>query len=139
VRAVVSPRIRAYQPDLRNHQGGWNGTAWSDKHPAYENLAGPSGKGPDELFAPEINSQDTLDAGAQTGDDYTTSYTGVRTYDSMKVKAVLNWIDGYNGARTQQQSVPAIFGMSFQAVSVGQKLAKAVRTSRSSAATPTPR
>ncbi|MBU6463115.1 MAG: alkaline phosphatase family protein [Bradyrhizobium sp.] len=101
------------------------GTAWSDKHPAYENLAGPSGKGLDELFAPEINSQDTLDAGAQTGDDYTTSYTGVRTYDSMKVKAVLNWIDGYNGARTQQQTVPAIFGMNFQAVSVGQKLAKA--------------
>jgi hypothetical protein len=100
-------------------------TAWSDKHPAYEDLAGPSGTGLDELYAPEINSQDTLDHGAQTGDDYTTSYTGVRTYDSMKVKAVLNWIDGYNGARTQRQPVPAIFGMNFQAVSVGQKLAKA--------------
>src|SRR6202012_1939591 len=100
-------------------------TVWSDKHPAYEDLAGPSGKGLDELYAPEINSQDTLDQGAKTGDDYTTSYTGVRTYDSMKVKAVLNWIDGYNGARTHRQSVPAIFGMNFQAVSVGQKLAKA--------------
>jgi hypothetical protein len=100
-------------------------TAWSDKHPAYEDLAGPSGTGLDELYAPEINSQDTLDKGAQTGDDYTTSYTGVRTYDSMKVQAVLNWIDGYNGARTQKQSVPSIFGMNFQAVSVGQKLAKA--------------
>jgi hypothetical protein len=100
-------------------------TVWSDKHPAYEDLAGPSGAGLDELYAPEINSQDTLDAGAQTGDDYTTSYTGVRTYDSMKVKAVLNWIDGYDGARTQRLPVPAIFGMNFQAVSVGQKLAKA--------------
>lgn len=100
-------------------------TAWSDKHPAYEDLAGPSGKGLDELYAPEINSQDTLDAGAQAGDDYTKSYTGVRTYDSLKVQAVLNWIDGYNGSRTQRQSVPAIFGMNFQAVSVGQKLAKA--------------
>jgi Type I phosphodiesterase / nucleotide pyrophosphatase len=100
-------------------------TAWSDKHPAYEDLAGPSGTGLDELYTPEINSQDTLDSGAQTGDDYTTSYTGVRSYDSLKVKAVLNWIDGYNGARTQHQSVPAIFGMNFQAVSVGQKLAKA--------------
>jgi hypothetical protein len=97
---------------------------WSDKHPAYEDLAGPSGTGLDELYAPEINSQDTLDAGAQTGDDYTTSFTGVRTYDSMKVKAVLNWIDGYDGARTQRLPVPAIFGMNFQAVSVGQKLAK---------------
>ena len=100
-------------------------TVWSDKHPAYEDLAGPSGTGLDELYAPEINAQDTLDAGAKPGDDYTTSYTGVRTYDSLKVQAVLNWIDGKNGAGTQTQTVPAIFGMNFQAVSVGQKLAKA--------------
>lgn len=97
---------------------------WSDKHPAYEVLSGPSGKGLDELFAPEINSQDTLDPGAQPGDDYTTSYTGVRTYDTMKVKAVLNWIDGLDSTGTTKQPVPAIFGMNFQAVSVGQKLAK---------------
>ena len=100
-------------------------TAWSDKHPAYEDLSGPSGRGLDELFAPEINSQDTLDPGAQTGDDYTKSFTGVRTYDMLKVNAVLNWIDGYNSTRTAHAPVPAIFGMNFQAVSVGQKLAKA--------------
>jgi hypothetical protein len=100
-------------------------TAWSDKHPAYEDLAGPSGKGLDELFAPEINSQDTLDPGAQTGDDYTKSYTGVRTYDTLKVNAVINWIDGYDSTRTTKKGVPAIFGMNFQAVSVGQKLATA--------------
>jgi hypothetical protein len=99
-------------------------TVWSDKHPAYEDLMGPSGAGLDELYAPEINSQDTLDLGAQTGDDYTTSYTGVRTYDSLKVQAVVNWIDGFDGARTHNKPVPAIFGMNFQAVSVGQKLAK---------------
>src|SRR4029077_3775895 len=90
-----------------------------------EDLAGPSGKGLDELFAPEINSQDTLDPGAQVGDDYTASYTGVRTYDTLKVNAVLNWIDGYDSTRTTRKGVPAIFGMNFQAVSVGQKLAKA--------------
>jgi hypothetical protein len=100
-------------------------TVWSDKHPAYEDLSGPSGKGLDELFAPEINSQDMLDPGAQTGDDYTSSYLGVRTYDSLKVKAVLNWIDGWNSTHTERTPVPAIFGMNFQAVSVGQKLAKA--------------
>ena len=99
-------------------------TVWSDKHPAYEDLMGPSGAGLDELYAPEINSQDTLDPGAKPGDDYTTSFTGVRTYDSLKVQAVLNWIDGFDGARTQHLPVPAIFGMNFQAVSVGQKLAK---------------
>jgi len=100
-------------------------TVWSDKHPAYEDLAGPSGKGLDELFAPEINSQDTLDSGAQTGDDYTKSYTGVRTYDGLKVKAVLNWIDGLDSTGKTAEPVPAIFGMNFQAISVGQKLAKA--------------
>jgi len=100
-------------------------TVWSDKHPAYEDLSGPSGKGLDELFAPEINSQDLLDAGAQTGDDYTKSYTGVRTYDQIKVNAVLNWIDGYDSTRSVKKTVPAILGMNFQAVSVGQKLAKA--------------
>ena len=98
---------------------------WSDKHPAYEDLSGPSGKGLDELYAPEINAQDTLDVGAATGDDYTKSFTGVRTYDSLKVKAVLNWIDGYDGAGGKKLPVPAVFGMNFQAVSVGQKLAKA--------------
>src|ERR1700741_1728583 len=106
-------------------KGAGRRAVWSDKHPAYEDLAGPSGTGLDELYAPEINSQDTLDQGAKTGDDYTTSYTGVRTYDSMKVQAVLDWIDGYDGARTQRLPVPAIFGMNFQAVSVGQKLATA--------------
>jgi hypothetical protein len=100
-------------------------TVWSDKHPAYEDLSGPSGKGLDELFAPEINSQDTLDPGAKVGDDYTTSYIGVRTYDTLKVNAVVNWIDGYDSTRTTKKGVPAIFGMNFQAVSVGQKLAKA--------------
>jgi hypothetical protein len=101
-------------------------TAWSDKHPAYEDLSGPSGKGLDELFAPEINSQDTIDEGAQVGDDYTTAYKAVRTYDSIKVRAVLNWIDGFNAVGTTKLAgAPAIFGMNFQSVSVGQKLAKA--------------
>src|SRR5271166_3700120 len=97
-------------------------TAWSDKHPAYEVLSGPSGKGIDDLFTPEINSQVP---GAPAGDDYTTAYTAVRTYDTLKVNAVINWIDGYTSTKTAQPGVPAIFGMNFQAVSVGQKLAKA--------------
>ncbi len=103
---------------------GWR-TAWSDKHPAYEDLSGPSGKGLDELFAPEINAQDTIDPGAQPGDDYTTSYIGARSHDALKVNAVLNWIDGWNSTRTATPGVPRIFGMNFQAVSVGQKLAHA--------------
>jgi len=99
-------------------------TAWSDKHPAYEVLSGPSGKGIDDLFAPEINSQMFL-AGAPVGVDNTTSYAAVRAYDTLKVNAVINWINGLNSTGSAHPGVPAIFGMNFQAVSVGQKLAKA--------------
>jgi hypothetical protein len=99
-------------------------TAWSDKHPAYEVLSGPSGKGIDDLFAPEINSQIFL-PGAPKGVDNTTSFAAVRAYDTLKVNAVINWIDGLNSTASAHPGVPAIFGMNFQAVSVGQKLAKA--------------
>lgn len=99
-------------------------TAWSDKHPAYEVLSGPSGKGIDDLFAPEINSQMIL-PGAPRGVDNTTSYAAVRAYDSLKVNAVINWINGLNSTGTAHPGVPAMFGMNFQAVSVGQKLASA--------------
>jgi len=31
-------------------------TAWSDKHPSYDLVNGPSGNGVDDLYTPEINS-----------------------------------------------------------------------------------
>ena len=31
-------------------------TAWTDKHPSYEWTNGPSGKGVDDFYGPEINS-----------------------------------------------------------------------------------
>jgi predicted AlkP superfamily pyrophosphatase or phosphodiesterase len=95
-------------------------TAWSDKHPAYEILTGPSGKGIDDLYTPEINSQLP---GAPSGTDNTTSFAGVRNYDSLKVNAILSQIDGWDSTHTARRPVPAIFGMNFQSVSVGQKLA----------------
>jgi arylsulfatase A-like enzyme len=53
---------------------------------------------------------------------WTNSFQNIQCYDQLKVNAVLNWIDGYNHTRTNKVKVPAIFGMNFQAVSVGQKL-----------------
>lgn len=94
-------------------------TAWSDKHPAYEIISGPSGKGLDELYAPEINSTSVP---GQPGADWTTDPSFTRTYDQLKVTAVLNWIKGLDHAGTTKVGVPAIFGMNFQAVSVGQKV-----------------
>jgi Type I phosphodiesterase / nucleotide pyrophosphatase len=97
-------------------------TAWSDKHAGYEILNGPSGKGIEDLFTPEINSQQP---GAPAGQDNTTSFKGVRDYDSIKVNAVLNEIQAKHSTGYFVGYVPAIFGMNFQAVSVGQKLATA--------------
>jgi hypothetical protein len=90
-------------------------TAWSDKHPAYDILNGPSGTGIQDLFTPEINS-------ATPGGDWTTDNADTRTYDGYKVRAILDEIDGYDHSRTTRTGTPAVFGMNFQAVSTAQKL-----------------
>ena len=100
------------------HQAGHR-TAWTDKHPAYEMLNGPSGKGIDDLYTPEINAPNP----ATPGNDYTGTITGVQFYDTLKVNAVLWQIHGKDHTGTTHPGVPAIFGMNFQSVSVGQKLA----------------
>src|SRR5262249_17296682 len=43
-------------------------------------------------------------------------------YDDLKVQAILNEIDGKDSTGTKTVTVPVIFGMNFQAISVGQKL-----------------
>jgi hypothetical protein len=99
-------------------------TAWSDKHPVYESFNGPSGNGITDMFAPEIDSNALKPNGQPWGGDI--SWTGdnaaTMQYDSYKVQAVLNWIDGYNHQHTKKAGVPAIFGMNFQTVSTAEKL-----------------
>jgi hypothetical protein len=92
-------------------------TAWSDKHPAYDVLQGPSGIGIQDLFTPEINS--SADA---AGHDWTQLNSLTRQYDGYKVQAVLNQIDGYDHSRSIKLGTPAIFGLNFQTVSTAQKL-----------------
>ena len=94
-------------------------TAWSDKHPAYQMFDGPSGDGVQDFFTPEINSQAL---GYPAGDDWTKDNATTMQYDSYKVQAILNEIDGYNHSRTSHVGVPGIFGMNFQTVSTAQKL-----------------
>ncbi|HWW23116.1 MAG TPA: alkaline phosphatase family protein, partial [Edaphobacter sp.] len=116
--------------------GGY--AAWSDKHPAYSSVA--SGLGPsalDDFYAPEINSNVIGLPGVKTptgvscstvldpGSDvtaWTNSFQNIQCYDTLKVDAILNEIDGKNHLGTKKTEVPTIFGMNFQAVSVGQKL-----------------
>ena len=94
-------------------------TAWSDKHPAYTILNGPGGNGIQDLFAPEINSEAI---GYAPGDDWTKDNAATMQYDSYKVQAVLNEIDGYDHSRSNKVGVPEIFGMNFQTVSTAEKL-----------------
>lgn len=95
-------------------------TAWSDKHPAYEWLNGPSGKGVDDLYALE---QDSLIPGTKI--KTTGSFKAERDFDEARVQAVINEIKGLDSTGAHHAAVPTLFGMNFQAVSVGQKLPKA--------------
>jgi hypothetical protein len=91
-------------------------TAWADKHPAYDLVNGPSGKGVDDLYTPEITNVNGFDA--------TVSVDCTVANDQLKVAAIINEINGLNHDGTPGGGTPAVFGMNFQAVSVGQKLAK---------------
>jgi hypothetical protein len=113
-------------------------TAWSDKHPAYSSVA--SGLGPkvlDDFYAPEINSNVIGLPGVTTPTGiscatvrdpnsdltaWTNSFQNIQCYDTLKVDAIINWIDGKTHLGTRRMEVPNIFGMNFQSVSVGQKL-----------------
>ena len=90
-------------------------TAWADKHPAYDLVNGPSGKGVDDLYTPEITNVGGFDA--------TASVVCTVENDQKKVKAILNEIRGLTHDGKPGAGVPTVFGMNFQAVSVGQKLA----------------
>ena len=114
-------------------------TAWSDKHPAYSSVSGPGtglATNVDDYYSPEINSipvnlpQVTLlqcnplpdQTAVSSSDDYTTSFQNIQCYDSLKVQAILNEINGKDHSGTTRKPVPNLFGMNFQVVSVGQKL-----------------
>lgn len=89
-------------------------TAWADKHPAYDLVNGPSGKGVDDLYTPEITNVGGL--------DNTHSVVCTAQNDQLKVQGVINEINGLSHDGKSQPGVPVVFGMNFQAVSVGQKL-----------------
>ncbi len=121
--------------------GGY--TAWSDKHAGYASVSGPTGTNQpsnlDDYYSPEVNSLQIVLPGLKTagltpqavfdcgtlvpnGDDWTTDFDAIKCYDQLKVNAILNEIKGRTHLGTSNAPVPVIFGMNFQAVSVGQKL-----------------
>ena len=116
--------------------GGY--TAWSDKHQSYELTKGPSGQGVNDFWAPEINSIPVPlkvtrlpgvscsplpdQTAVSSSNSYTDSFANVRCYDAYKAQGILNEIDGKDHTGAASTQVPTLFGMNFQAVSVGQKL-----------------
>jgi hypothetical protein len=121
------------------HQAGLR-TAWSDKHPAYQLVNGKGmSNAVDDLFTPEINADiipgsltDTRGntikfafpnpSGSEEGPIITDYLGNTEAYDQIKVDAILNEIEGRpSSGGASNVGMPAILGMNFQSVSVGQK------------------
>jgi hypothetical protein len=115
--------------------GGY--TAWSDKHAVYAVVSGHGNTAGnvDDYYSPEVNSNLINLPGVTTangvscatipennGQDWTRGFDNIKCYDQLKVNAILHEIDGKDHLGLKKTKVPTIFGMNFQAVSVGQKL-----------------
>ena len=113
--------------------GGYTG--WSDKHPSYSSVSGPgNGTNVDDYYSPEINSVPVPlptvpgcnplpdQTAVSSSNAWTDSFANIQCYDSLKVQAILNEIDGKDHSGAVPRRVPNLFGMNFQVVSVGQKL-----------------
>jgi hypothetical protein len=115
--------------------GGY--TAWIDKHASYSFVAGPGGMGLDDYYSPEVDSNVVALPGVTTAlgascatirdtagtSSWASSFENIQCYDALKVNALLNQIAGktHNGAAAQ---VPALFGMNFQAVYIGESVSE---------------
>ncbi|HUI95797.1 MAG TPA: alkaline phosphatase family protein [Xanthobacteraceae bacterium] len=113
--------------------GGY--TAWSDKHPSYSAVSGPGdGTNVDDYFSPEINSVPVAlptvpgcsplpdQTAVAASNAWTDSFANIKCYDGLKVQAVVNEANGLTHDGMHRAPTPALFGMNFQVVSVGQKL-----------------
>jgi len=108
------------------HSAGMR-TAWSDKHAIYTSFNGPGSNGMsiDDFFGPTIDSQAVEPNGVPYPVDgaWTADNAATKQYDSYKVQAVVNWINGYDHSGSGPKvGTPAIYGMNFQTVSTAEKL-----------------
>jgi hypothetical protein len=116
--------------------GGY--TAWIDKHPSYSFVGGPGGNGLDDYYSPEVSSTVVPLPGVKTVEGaacdpvrdpigaaaWNASFENIQCYDAIKVYALLNQIAGKTHAGAPAM-VPAIFGMNFQSVYVGESVNEA--------------
>ncbi|MCJ1415379.1 hypothetical protein MMC32_001711 [Xylographa parallela] len=86
-------------------------TAYTDKHPAYDVVRGPSGTGLSLGYFPEINAIPTL-------------VNTTIQYDDLHVSAFLDWINATDPAHSEgtlDGRVPNLFGGNFQSINVAEK------------------
>ena len=116
--------------------GGY--TAWIDKHPSYSFVGGPGGKGLDDYYSPEVDSTVVPLPGVKTlagvacdpirdpvgTSAWNASFENIQCYDAIKVYGLLNQIAGKTHSGTPSV-VPAVFGMNFQSVYVGESVYEA--------------
>jgi hypothetical protein len=116
--------------------GGY--TAWIDKHPSYSFVGGPGGKGLDDYYSPEVDSTVVALPGVKTLEGvpcdpirdplgtlaWNASFENIQCYDAIKVYALLNEIAGKTHSG-KPAVVPAVFGMNFQSVYVGESVNEA--------------
>ncbi len=111
-------RVNTVFEVVRRHAGY---TAWIDKHPVYEILNGPSGRGVEDLYTPEIGSNFNSPADRGRG-KITASISRTERYDASKVQAVINEISGFSHDGRKKAPVPTVFGLNLQTLNVAQKL-----------------
>jgi hypothetical protein len=119
-----------------HNAGGY--TAWIDKHPSYSFVGGPGGNNLDDYYSPEVSSNVVALPGVKTSTGaacdpirdmvgvaaWNGSFENIQCYDQLKVNALLRQIAGktHSGAPAV---VPAIFGMNFQSVYIGESVNEA--------------
>ncbi|GAB7351219.1 hypothetical protein MBLNU459_g1655t1 [Dothideomycetes sp. NU459] len=85
-------------------------TAYTDKHPAYDIMRGPSGKGLSVGYFPEIAA-------------VANNVNAIIAYDQLHVNAFLDWLDATTPANSEGNltAVPSVFAGNFQSLNVAQK------------------
>ncbi len=107
-------------------------TAYMDKHPAYEIVNGPSGKGVDDLFCPEIDSKGAIVDGklidSTTSLDHDVKFTQITksvplamAYDDLKTAALINLIHGQDARGNRPVEMPGLIGVNLQAINIAEK------------------
>src|SRR6202522_144049 len=113
--------------------GGY--TAWIDKHASYSFTAGPGGKGLNDYYSPEVDSNVVALPGVTTSEGascatirdtasesgWNSSFKNIQCYDALRLNGLLNQI----GGKTHQGGpgeIPSVFGMNFQAVYTGESV-----------------